>query len=110
MNVLGSVEKAAVAALPPPAPRGKARCGHGTPTAGLLYREEISTSTVPITAPDWQAVADQLAGALREAMLRNPALNAGGWARAHAALGRYEDAAGTDSAELNTPADPPQPP
>jgi hypothetical protein len=42
-------------------------------------------------------------------MLRNPALNAGGWARAHAALGRYEDAAGTDSAELNTPADPSQP-
>jgi hypothetical protein len=42
-------------------------------------------------------------------MLRNPGLTAGGWARAHAALGQYEHAAGINSAELTTPADPPEP-
>ena len=51
--------------------------------------------------------ADQLAGALQEAMLRNPGLTAGGWARAHAALGRYEHSAGGDRVDLEPLPDPP---
>lgn len=49
------------------------------------------TATVS-TGTDWRAVADELADALRQAMLRNPTLTARAWDRAHAALGRYEDA------------------
>lgn len=41
------------------------------------------------TSIDWQAVADELAGALRTTMLRNPTLNARDWDRASAALERY---------------------
>jgi hypothetical protein len=41
---------------------------------------------------DWQAVADELAGALRTTMLRNPSLAARDWDRASAALERYEGA------------------
>ena len=41
---------------------------------------------------DWQAVADELAGALRTTMLRNPTLAARDWDRASAALERYEGA------------------
>jgi hypothetical protein len=42
---------------------------------------------------DWQAVADELAGALRTTMLRNPNLTAQDWDRASAALKRYDEAA-----------------
>ena len=42
---------------------------------------------------DWQAVADELAGALRTTMLRNPKLTARDWVRATTALERYDDAA-----------------
>jgi hypothetical protein len=41
----------------------------------------------------WERVADQLAGALRTTMLRNPNLTALDWDRASAALERYDDAA-----------------
>lgn len=41
---------------------------------------------------DWEAVADELAGALRTAVLRNPALAARDWDRASAALERYDGA------------------
>jgi 2-keto-3-deoxy-6-phosphogluconate aldolase len=41
---------------------------------------------------DWQAVADELAGALRTTMLRNPILAARDWDRASAALERYDGA------------------
>jgi hypothetical protein len=41
---------------------------------------------------DWQAVADELAGALRTTMLRNPSLAARDWDRASAALERYTGA------------------
>ena len=38
---------------------------------------------------DWEAVADELAGALRTTMLRNPNLTPRDWDRASAALERY---------------------
>ena len=41
---------------------------------------------------DWQAVADELAGALRTTMLRNPSLMPRDWDRASAALERYDGA------------------
>jgi hypothetical protein len=41
---------------------------------------------------DWQVVADELAGALRTTMLRNPTLAARDWDRASAALERYDGA------------------
>jgi hypothetical protein len=44
-------------------------------------RDIVSTSTAtePVTGTGWQAVADELADALQEAMLRNPSLTARGW-------------------------------
>lgn len=47
------------------------------------------------TTIDWQAVADELAGALRTTMLRNPTLAARDWDRASAALERYDGATGS---------------
>jgi hypothetical protein len=41
---------------------------------------------------DWQAVADELASALRTTMLRNPNLAARDWDLASAALQRYDGA------------------
>ena len=83
----------------------------GPPLPAPLPRDVMNgtTSTVPTAAPDWRSVADQLAGALQEAMLRNPGLTAGGWARAHAALGRYEHSAGGDRVDLEPLPDPPEP-
>jgi hypothetical protein len=48
------------------------------------------------TATDeaWRTVADDLALVLRTTMLRNPNLTPRDWARAHAALERYEQAGG----------------
>jgi hypothetical protein len=48
----------------------------------------------------WQAIADELAAALRTTMLRNPTVSALDWNRAQAALGRYENAGGVEPAEL----------
>ena len=52
---------------------------------------------------DWEAVADELAGALRTAMLRNPSLAARDWDRASAALERYEGATCGVSVEFRNP-------
>ena len=48
----------------------------------------------------WQAIADELAAALRTTMLRNPTVSAQDWERAQAALGRYESAGGAVPAAL----------
>ena len=53
-----------------------------------------STSTATITGADWQAVADELAGALRATILRNTSVSARDWNQARAALERYENAGG----------------
>jgi hypothetical protein len=50
--------------------------------------------------PGWQAIADELAAALRTTMLRNPMVSAQDWDRAQAALGRYESAGGAVPAAL----------
>jgi hypothetical protein len=55
---------------------------------------------------DWQAVADELAGALRTTMLRNPNLTARDWDRASAALERYDGAACGVAAGFHRPSDP----
>ena len=57
------------------------------------------------SAIDWQAVADELAGALRTTMLRNPNLVARDWDRATAALERYEGATCGVEVEFRNPAD-----
>jgi hypothetical protein len=54
---------------------------------------------------DWQAVADELAGALRTAMLRNPTLAARDWDRASAALERYDGATCGLAVEFRKPSD-----
>lgn len=53
--------------------------------------EPTATVTTDSTT-DWQAVAGELAGALRTTMLRNPILAARDWDRASAALERYDGA------------------
>jgi hypothetical protein len=55
---------------------------------------------------DWQAVADELAGALRTTMLRNPNLTARDWGRASAALERYAGATCGVAVEFRNPSDP----
>lgn len=55
---------------------------------------------------DWQAVADELAGALRTTMLRNPSLAARDWDRASAALERYDGATCGLAVEFRNPSDP----
>ncbi len=55
---------------------------------------------------DWQAVADELAGVLRTAMLRNPNLTARDWDRASAALDRYAGATCGVAVEFRKPSDP----
>jgi hypothetical protein len=63
--------------------------------------------TMIIPGGSWRAVADELAGALQDTMLRNPKLTALEWGRAHAALQRYErSAGGKDSAPAEVPAVP----
>ena len=54
---------------------------------------------------DWQAVADELASALRTTMLRNPSLAARDWDRASAALERYEGATCGVAVEFRKPSD-----
>jgi hypothetical protein len=60
--------------------------------------------TMIIPGSSWRAVADELASALQETMLRNPSLTARDWSRAHAALQRYERSAGV---KVSVPAEPP---
>jgi hypothetical protein len=55
---------------------------------------------------DWQAVADELAGALRTAVLRNPTLAARDWDRASAALERYDGATCGLAVEFRKPSGP----
>jgi hypothetical protein len=55
---------------------------------------------------DWQAVAHELAGALRTTMLRNPNLAARDWDRASAALERYDGAICGMGPEFRKPSDP----
>jgi hypothetical protein len=43
---------------------------------------------------DWRTLADELASALEETMLRNPNLTPRGWDRGHGALQRYDRASG----------------
>ena len=52
---------------------------------------------------DWQAVADELAGALRTTMLRNPNLTTRDWDRASAALERYNGATCDVAVEFRKP-------
>lgn len=52
------------------------------------------TMTVAETGTDWRAVADELAIALRQALLRNPTLPVWAWDQGQAALLRYDDANG----------------
>ena len=59
-----------------------------------MSAEMFDRNTMNPPEGDWRAVADQLAGALQETMLRNPNLSARDWGRAHAALQQYEGAAG----------------
>ncbi len=54
---------------------------------------------------DWQPVADELAGALRATMLRNPNLTARDWDRGSAALERYDGAASGVAVEFRKPSD-----
>jgi hypothetical protein len=54
---------------------------------------------------DWQAVARELAGALRTTILRNPNLPARDWDRASAALQRYDGAIDV-AVEFRKPSDP----
>ena len=53
------------------------------------------TSAVAPTGTDWRAVADELATALRQALVRNPSLPAWAWAQGQAALERYDNASGS---------------
>ena len=63
------------------------------------------SATLTENTIDWQAVADELAGALRTTMLRNPTLTARDWARASAALERYEGATCGVEVEFRNPDD-----
>lgn len=55
---------------------------------------DSDTSAVAATETDWRDVADELATALRQALLRNPTLPAWAWEQGQAALGRYDNASG----------------
>ena len=67
--------------------------------------EPTATVTTDTTI-DWQAVADELAGALRTTMLRNPTLAARDWDRATAALDRYDGAAYGVAVDFRKPSAP----
>jgi hypothetical protein len=57
----------------------------------------VEASVDETTSPagiDWRAMADELASALQETMLRNPNLTPRGWDRGRGALQRYERASG----------------
>ncbi len=64
---------------------------------------EPMASVMTDNTVDWQAVADELAGALRTTMLRNPNLAARDWDRAYAALARYAGATGGLAVEVRKP-------
>jgi hypothetical protein len=67
---------------------------------------EPMASVMADSTIEWQAVADELAGALRTAMLRNPSLAAPDWDRASAALERYDGATCGLAVEFRKPSDP----
>ena len=67
---------------------------------------EPMATVVEDNTVDWQAVADELAGALRTTMLRNPQLAARDWDRASAALERYDGATSGVAVEFPKPSDP----
>ena len=66
-------------------------------------------TTATITGADWQALADELAHALRATILRNPTVSSRDWDRARTALERYETAGGQSGAvpAAELPAEPP---
>ena len=66
---------------------------------------EPSATDIADNMIDWQAVADELAGALRTTMLRNPNLAPRDWGRASAALERYEGATCGVEVEFRNPED-----
>ena len=66
---------------------------------------EARATDMAVNTIDWQAVADELSGALRTTMLRNPTLTARDWDRATAALDRYEGAINGVEVEFRNPAD-----
>ena len=68
-------------------------------------QSEPTAIVMPDNAIDWQAVADELAGALRTTMLRNPNLVPRDWDRASAALERYEGATCGVAVEFRNPSD-----
>jgi len=55
------------------------------------------------TEVGWRTVADELASALRAAILRNPTVTARDWELAQAALLRYERAGSETAAGLSEP-------
>ncbi len=63
-----------------------------------MTRDTGTSTATTATDIDWRAVADELAIALRQAILRNPTLPAWAWEQAQKAIGRY-DAAGGSPAE-----------
>ena len=67
---------------------------------------ELMPTVMTDNSIDWQAVADELAGALRTTMLRNPTLAARDWDRASAALERYDGATCGLAVEFRKPTDP----
>ena len=64
-----------------------------------MSREAVTTEE------SWRSVADDLAGALQTTVLRNPSLSAYDWARARAALDRYQQAGGAPPS-TDDPVDP----
>jgi hypothetical protein len=59
-----------------------------------MRAEKSDAPIAGVTGTDWRSVADELATALRQALLRNPSLPAWAWEQGQAALGRYDTATG----------------
>ena len=58
--------------------------------------EILDIETMSPANDDWRAVADDLAGALLQTMVRNPTLTTRAWQQGQAALQRYQRATGGD--------------
>jgi hypothetical protein len=59
----------------------------------------VNPSTVAMTGTEWRGLADELATALRQALLRNPSLPAWAWEQGQTALHRYDNASGNGLGE-----------
>jgi hypothetical protein len=59
-----------------------------------MRAEQSDPSTEAVTGTDWRSVADELATALRQALLRNPSLPAWAWEQGQTALQGYDNARG----------------